>query len=112
MIITTTHSIDDCKIDAYMGIVTGTDIYLVGGVLGGGLMNQENLYSTAFENAKRKMEQKAAALGADAIIGVSTNVTSTGGTNNIIVIVSGTAVTLREVMTVNGVEYTSEIPDL
>jgi uncharacterized protein YbjQ (UPF0145 family) len=96
MIITTTQSIENHEIEAYLDIVTGTDIYLVGGLLGGGLVNQENLYTNAFQNAKAKMAKKAANLKADAIIGFTTNVTSAANANNIIVITSGTAVTLRK----------------
>lgn len=112
MLITTTANIENQKIDSYLGVVSGTDIYLVGGLIGGGLANQEKLYTQALENAIAKMTQKAAMLGADAIVGVSTNIVSPGNLNNIIVIVSGTAVSTHESVTVNGVEYTSDIPEL
>ena len=92
MIITTTDNIADRKIRKYFGIVSGTDIYLVGGVLGGGLANQEELYSSAFRKAMDKMTQKAKSFGADAIVGVSTSFTSPGGLNSMILVVTGTAV--------------------
>jgi uncharacterized protein YbjQ (UPF0145 family) len=38
------------------------------------------------------MEKKARSLGADAIIGVSTNFTSPGGLNSMILVITGTAV--------------------
>lgn len=92
MIITTTDNIADRKIRKYFGVVSGTDIYLVGGAFGGGLANQEELYSSALRKAMDKMEQKAKKLGADAVIGVSTNFTSPGGLNSMILVVTGTAV--------------------
>lgn len=92
MIITTTDNIADRKIRKYLGIVSGTAIYQVGGLIGGGLANQEDLYSAAQRKAMEKMEQKAAKLGADAIIGVSTNFTSPGGLNSMILVITGTAV--------------------
>lgn len=92
MIITTTDNIADRKIRKYLGIVSGTDIYLVGGAFGGGLANQEELYSTALKKAMDKMEKKARSLGADAIIGVSANFTSPGGLNSMILVITGTAV--------------------
>ena len=92
MIVTTTPNIEGKKIDKYLGIVTGTEIYLVGGLIGGGLANQERLYTFAVNNAMERMKEKAKALGADAIVGVSTNFTSPGNLNNMIVVVTGTAV--------------------
>jgi uncharacterized protein YbjQ (UPF0145 family) len=107
MIITTTPNVEGKQIKKYLGLVTGTDIYLVGGVFGGGLANQENLFGRAFENACTKMSNKAAAKKADAIVGVTYTVSSPGSTADIIVTVTGTAVTLGE----KEVE-TDELPDM
>ena len=112
MITTTTSSIEGYRIENYLGIVSGTDIYLVGGVFGGGFANQENLYSHALNAAMEHMLAKAKHMGANAIVGIKADITSPGGANNMIVVVTGTAVIVRECTTVNGVEYTSEIPDL
>ncbi len=109
MIITTTDSIADRKIKKYLGIVSGTDIYLVVGMLGGAA-NQETLYSVALKEAIDKMVKKADKLGADAIIGVTVNYTSPGGLNSMILAVTGTAV-----LTDEAVEYdlsNAEIPAL
>lgn len=92
MIITTTNNIEGLNIRKYLGIVSGTEIYLVGGFIGGGLVNQEGLYTNALRLAIGRMEEKARELGADAIVGVSTNFTSPGGLNSMIVAVTGTAV--------------------
>ena len=43
MLKTTTENIEGKKIENYLGVVSGTDIYLAGGVLGGGMANQEKL---------------------------------------------------------------------
>ena len=104
MIITTTDNIENTKIEEYLGIVSGTDIYLVGGLLGGGLANQEKLYSQALHNAMGKMKEKAENLGADAIIGVSTSIVSPGNLNNIIVIATGTAI-----LTTEGITHAAEL---
>ena len=69
---------------------------MVGGVFGGGLANQENLFGTAYEKAESLMVSKAKAKGANAIISVQTNMVSPGNLNNIIVIVQGTAVYIEK----------------
>ncbi len=79
-----------------LGNVYGTNIYLVGGLIGGGLATQENLFSFAFEKAKEHMVERAAELKADAIVGMQTNVTSPGNLNYIIVTLTGTAVKLKK----------------
>jgi len=95
MILSTTDEITGYKVNKYIGIVAGTDIYLVGGALGGGLGNQEELYSTALKNATDKLKQNAEMLGANGVVGIKTNVTSTGGTNFVILTLTGTAVEIQ-----------------
>ena len=95
MIVTTTEIIPGRKIKEIIGMVAGTDIYLVGGVFGGGLANQEKLFDNAFSNAEKHMIEKAIGAGADAIIGVKTNYTAPGGINNMILVLIGTAVKLE-----------------
>lgn len=92
MILTTTNSIEGKEITEYLGLVYGTDIYLVGGLLGGGMANQENLFGTAYSDAVDKMVSKAVKIGADAIVGIQVNYTSPGNVNSMIVVVTGTAV--------------------
>lgn len=94
--ITTTDHFDNAEITEYLGVVTGTDIYLVGGLIGGGLANQEKLFGNAFNAAKAKMLQKARERGGNAVVGISVNVSSPGNLNNIIVIVTGTAVKVEK----------------
>ncbi len=94
---TTTQDIPHRTIRSILGLVTGTDIYLVGGLIGGGLGNQEKLFGSAFSNAKANMEKKAEALGADAIIGVTCSFTSPGNLPNMILVLMGTAVKLEPI---------------
>lgn len=95
MILTTTPSVEGKTIKKHLGIVTGTDIYLVGGLLGGGLVNQEKLFGEAYEKACDKMISKAP--NADAIVNVQVQISSPGGVNYIIVLVTGTAVKLENI---------------
>lgn len=92
MIITTTQTIENDKIEKYLGIVSGAHSYLIGGIIGEGLMMANRLHINALEIATEKMEQQAVELGADAIISVSTNITALGNSNHMIVAVTGTAV--------------------
>lgn len=96
MLKTTTENIEGKRIEKYLGVVSGTDIYLVGGLLGGGMANQEKLYGRALDTAMSHLEAKASQMGADAIVGISTNLVSPGNVNNIIVVVTGTAVKTRD----------------
>lgn len=93
--ITTTDSFENEEIEKYLDTVSGTDIYLVGGVLGGGLANQEKLFGTAFTAAKSRMLEKARLRGGNAVVGMSLSVTP-AATNNVFVIVTGTAVKLKD----------------
>ena len=94
MILTTTPSVEGKTIKEYLGVVTGTDIYLVGGLIGGGLANQENLFGSAYKTACEKMKAKMPK--ADAIVNIQVQIASPGNLNNIIVIVTGTAVLLSD----------------
>lgn len=90
--ITSTPGFEGKTIEQYLGTVSGTEIYLVGGLMGGGLSNQEKLFGSAYASAKKKMMSKATALGGNAVVGMQLTVTSPGNLNDIIVIVTGTAV--------------------
>lgn len=94
MILTTTPYVEGKKVSRYRGVVSGTDIYMVGGLLGGGLVSQESLFQMAQQTAIKHMIKKA--LSADAIIGIHTELVSPGGANFIIVVVTGTAVDLED----------------
>lgn len=95
-IVTTTNSIDGYAVKEYISTVTGTDIYLVGGILGGGMANQEKLFGTAYQNALNKMMNKAKEKNANAIIGISLNFTGAANTGSVIVALIGTAVKVEK----------------
>ena len=102
MIITTTPSIDGRRITAYRGIVTGEAILganiirdLFAGItdiLGGRSGAYEAELDKARQTALREMEERAAALGADAVVGVDLDYEVIN--NMLMVSASGTAVSL------------------
>jgi uncharacterized protein YbjQ (UPF0145 family) len=102
MIITTTPSIDGRRITAYRGIVTGEAILganiirdLFAGItdiLGGRSGAYEAELAKARQTALREMEERAAALGADAVVGVDLDYEVIN--NMLMVSASGTAVSL------------------
>lgn len=93
--ITTTETFSNGEIEEYLGVVSGTDIYLIGGLVGGGLASQEGLIDAALKKAKKSMMGKALTLGANAIVGMSFAITSSGNTNYIIFAATGTAVKVK-----------------
>jgi uncharacterized protein YbjQ (UPF0145 family) len=101
MIVTTTHDIQGKQIQDYLGIVVGetilgTNIFrdigaglrdLVGGRSGA----YEKKMNEARETAIKEMEERAQALGADAVVGVDIDY-ETVGNGMMMVSASGTAV--------------------
>ncbi len=105
MIITTTPTVEGRTITGYKGIVTGEAILganilkdLFAGIrdiVGGRSAAYERELTNARETALREMEERAAALGADAIVGVDLDYEVLGqGGSMLMVSASGTAVTL------------------
>ena len=103
MIITTTPAIEGKKIVEYKGIVFGEVISGVNMVkdMMAGLTNifggRSNTYETelinARQNALREMEERAAQLGANAVVGVDIDYEVLGADNGMLMVtVSGTAV--------------------
>lgn len=92
MIITTTESVAGYVISEYLGAAYGAESYTVKGNLNGELTDLDQAYSKAFEVAKAQMSAKAEQLGADAVIGIKSTMTTVGATNIVIVAVNGTAV--------------------
>lgn len=108
MIVTTTHNIEGRVITDYKGIVTGeailgTNIFrdifagirdLVGGRSGA----YEEVLKQARETALRELQEQAASLGANAVIGVDIDYEniSTGSSGSMLMVsASGTAVVVR-----------------
>lgn len=101
MIITTTNTIEGRKITAYKGIVVGEaimganvvrDLFAsVTDIIGGRSGAYESKLQDARETALRELEQRAAALGANAVVGVDLDY-EVVGQSMLMVSASGTAV--------------------
>lgn len=104
MILTTTNSVEGKTISGYLGIVTGEtiiganlfrDIFAsVRDVVGGRSGAYEEVLREAKDTALREMEEKATALGADAVIGIDLDY-ETIRNGMLMVSAAGTAVTLN-----------------
>ncbi|MCS6805085.1 MAG: heavy metal-binding domain-containing protein [Acidobacteriota bacterium] len=106
MIVTTTPSIEGRQIIAYLGIVSGEAIMganifrdLFAGIrdiVGGRSAAYEQELVKAKELALDEMKQKAALLGADAVVGVDLDYEVLGQSNSMLMVsASGTAVKLK-----------------
>lgn len=103
MIVTTTPSIEGHKITGYKGIVVGEaimganvvrDIFAsITDIVGGRSGAYETKLQDARETALSELQSRAAALGADAVVGVDLDYEVVGDTM-LMVSASGTAVTL------------------
>lgn len=107
MIITTTPQIDGKQIKEYKGIVFGEVVNGVDfikdfkagitNILGGRSGSYEEELIDARENAIKEMQQRALALGANAVVGVDLDyeVLGQGGNNMLMATASGTAVIIE-----------------
>ena len=106
MILTTTPSVEGRAIDQYRGIVFGEVISGVNvlkdfaaglsNFFGGRSGTFEDVLMSAREQALQELEQRAARLGADAVVGIDVDYEVLGSDNGMLMVtVSGTAVTLR-----------------
>lgn len=104
MIVTTTPSIEGHQITAYNGIVVGEaimganvvrDIFAsITDIVGGRSGAYETKLQDARETALAELEQRAAAKGANAVVGVDLDYEVVGDTM-LMVSASGTAVTIK-----------------
>lgn len=103
MIVSTTHTIEGKQITKYLGIVTGEAILganlfkdLFAGIrdiVGGRSAAYEDELRKAREIAMQEMEQKAHALGANAVIGIDLDYETVGAQGGMLMVsISGTAV--------------------
>jgi uncharacterized protein YbjQ (UPF0145 family) len=103
VIVTTTNAIEGRRIVAYRGIVTGEaimganlvrDIFAgITDILGGRSAAYEQELAKARETALAEMQARAAALGADSVVGVDLDYEVIN--NMLMVSASGTAVTIE-----------------
>ena len=105
MIVTTTPNIDGRKIQNYYGIVTGEaimganvvrDIFAgITDIIGGRSGAYEEKLQDARQIALKEMEQNAARMGANAVVGVDIDYEVVGQSGSMLMVsVSGTAVTV------------------
>ena len=103
MIVTTTQSIQGHEIREYKGLVSGEVIFGLNFVkdifasvrdfFGGRSNTYEKAMIEGREQAQREMEQRARALGANAIVGVSYGYETVGPNGSMLLVsISGTAV--------------------
>lgn len=106
MILTTTPSVEGRSIEEYQGIVfgeviSGVDVIKdfaagLSNFFGGRSATYEEELMTAREQALQELEQRAARLGADAVVGIDIDYEVLGANNGMLMVTaSGTAVTLR-----------------
>ena len=102
MLITTTPSLDGKRITRYLGLVSGEAILganifrdLFAGIrdiVGGRSAAYEKELRSAKEIVVREMQEQAAALGANAIVGIDLDYETVGNGSMLMVSASGTAV--------------------
>jgi uncharacterized protein YbjQ (UPF0145 family) len=106
MIITTTPGIEGKTIQEYKGIVTGEailganifkDMFAgIRDIVGGRSATYERELRDAKDIALREMEERAVAVGANAIVGVDLDYENLGASGGMLMVTaSGTAVTIR-----------------
>ena len=105
MIVTTTPNVEGKQIVEYKQVVFGEVIaganfmrdFFAGitDAIGGRSSVYERRISRARQDALKELEEKAYALGANAIVGVEVNYTTVGTKSMFMVIASGTAVVVR-----------------
>lgn len=101
MLMTTTNTVEGRSVREYLGVVTGESILganigrdigaMFRNVTGGRVSGYEKELRNARDIALQEMEQAAATLGADAIIGIDIDYETVGG-QMLMVTSSGTAV--------------------
>lgn len=104
MIVTTTPAVDGYRVSGYYGIVFGEVITGVNflrdfgagirNIVGGRSEGYEQELTQARSEALAELEQRAAALGAHAVVGVDIDYEVLGQGNMLMVTASGTAVTM------------------
>lgn len=103
MILSTTHTIEGKQITAYLGIVSGEaiiganlfkDLFAsITDIVGGRSASYEKVLKEAKENALQEIADKAAGLGADAVIGIDLDYETIGNNGSMLMVsANGTAV--------------------
>lgn len=106
MLVTTTPSIEGRRITRYYGIVSGETIIganlfrdffaSIRDIVGGRSGSYEEVLREAKETALREMQEQAAALGANAVIGVDLDYKTVGESGSMLMVTAaGTAVSIE-----------------
>lgn len=106
MILTTTPGVDGKSVRAYLGVISSETIIganflkdILGGlrdVFGGRSGTYERVLEEAKQYAMRELEEKARALGADAVLGIDLDYETIGANGSMLMVsASGTAVKLQ-----------------
>ena len=106
MIFTTTSSVEGREVERYLGVVFGDAVLgvnffkdILGGlrdIVGGRSGTYERELGSARDTALANLSQQAAAVGADAVIGIDIDYEVLGTNNGMLMVsASGTAVTLK-----------------
>ena len=106
MLITTTPTIEGKRITNYYGIVSGETIIganvfrdlfaSIRDIVGGRSGSYEEVLREAKETALREMQDQAARMGANAVIGVDLDYETVGGSGSMLMVTAcGTAVTVE-----------------
>jgi uncharacterized protein YbjQ (UPF0145 family) len=106
MILTTTPTIEGRHITQYLGIVTGETIVganifkdIMAGIrdiVGGRSGAYEKAFRQARQMAFEEMEQEAAELAANAVVGIDLDIETVGSQGGMLMVsISGTAVTIQ-----------------
>lgn len=111
MLVSTTNSIDGYQVANYLGVVAGENVAGINALkdLGAGLRNvfggrsvgYEEELVRARESAREEMEQRAAQLGANAVVGFNYTLESVGQGGMLMIMAYGTAVQLVPVQNAN-----------
>lgn len=106
MLLTTTNVIEGHKIKEYKGLVNGEVILGTSiirdfiasftDMVGGRSSSYENVLVTGRENALKEMSERAAQMGANAVIGIDIDYETIGECSMMMVSASGTAVVIEE----------------
>jgi len=106
MILTTTSTLQNQEIEAYLGLVTGETIIganlfkdlfaSIRDVVGGRSSSYESVLREAKDTAMSEMQDRAERLGANAIIGIDLDYENIGASGSMLMVVAtGTAVRVK-----------------
>ena len=106
MLLTTTNVVEGRPVQEYLGVINaqsiiGANIFkdIFAGlrdVFGGRSKTYERVLEEAKEHAMRELQQKAAALGADAVLSIDLDYETVGASGSMLMVsASGTAVKLK-----------------